>query len=77
MGNTIEEQIKEFIRIKIMEKIMSRKSNIGKKAEECIDIDKLNNAVDKIYNDYKGDGDEIYAIKNKLFYDYYLCEWIA
>ena len=56
---------------------MSRKSNIGKKAEECIDIDKLNNAVDKIYNDYKGDGDEIYAIKNKLFYDYYLCEWIA
>lgn len=77
MENTNEEELKDYIRIKMIEKIISKKMNIGKNAEECIDIEKLNNAVEKIYEDCKGDKNKIYGMKNRQFYDYYLCKWIA
>ena len=74
MANKNEEKLKDYIKIKMLEEIVSIR-NIGKDREE--DIEKLNNAVDKIYKDCKGASKEVYALGNKIFYDYYLCEWIA
>jgi hypothetical protein len=70
---TNEDDLKKFIRRKMIEEIVKRDTTNDK----VIDDEKLNNAVCEMYNSFENDLQEIYKLKNKIFYDYYLCEWIA